>query len=136
MRELAARLGLGDRVVFHGWLPEARVAAMLRAVRALVFPSCWHEPSGTVMLAAAAAGRAVIASRVGGIPEYVEHEQTGLLVPVNDVAALAAALVRLTVNADQAAALGAAGRQTAVERFSMAAHLEGLADLYREAAGA
>ncbi len=55
---LAAELGQADRVVFHGWLSEREVAVLVRASRAVVFPSVWHEPAGLVTLEAAAHGRA------------------------------------------------------------------------------
>jgi glycosyltransferase involved in cell wall biosynthesis len=71
IRRLAERLGLMNRITFHGWVNEAKAIQLIQGARALVFPSVWHEPAGIVSLEAAAAGRPIIASSVGGIPEYV-----------------------------------------------------------------
>jgi len=62
-----------------------------------------------------AAARPVVASRVGGLPELVEHEVTGLLVPPEDPAALAAALRRLLGDAATRARMGAAARSRAAD---------------------
>lgn len=119
----AVRLGLDGRVRFHGWVDARRARQLLEASTALVVPSVWHEPSGTVALEAAAAGRAVVASDVGGLPEYVQDGQTGLVVPAGDVPALAAALQRLMQEPATAARLGSAGRARALEAFDAAGHL-------------
>jgi glycosyltransferase involved in cell wall biosynthesis len=60
-----------------------------------VVPSVWEEPWGQVAAEAATVGKAVVATRVGGLQDIVLDGQTGVLVPPNDVAALADALDRL-----------------------------------------
>jgi glycosyltransferase involved in cell wall biosynthesis len=110
--------GLEDRVTFHGWVDRDQVTALFRSARAVVFPSVWHEPAGLVSLEAAAHGRALIASRVGGIPEYAS-EEFATLVPPNDVSALTAAMASLSRDPDRAARMGRAGRQSATSNFTM-----------------
>jgi glycosyltransferase involved in cell wall biosynthesis len=110
--------GLEDRVTFHGWVDQDQVTALFRSARAVVFPSVWHEPAGLVSLEAAAHGRALIASRVGGIPEYTS-EEFATLVPPNDVPALTAAMASLSRDPDRAAQMGRAGRQIATTDFVM-----------------
>jgi glycosyltransferase involved in cell wall biosynthesis len=81
--------------------------------------STTSEGMPMTILEAMAAGLAVVASAVGGVPELVEDEVTGLLVPPHDPGALAAALRRLLDDADLRARLGAAGRERAERRFDL-----------------
>lgn len=117
--ELAARaraLGLGDRVTFLGEVPEA--ATVLAGWDFLVLPSR-REGFGLVLAEAMAAGRPVIASRAGGIPEVVEDGKTGLLVPPGDAGALAGALARLAGSPGELRAMGRRGREDAQARFDV-----------------
>jgi glycosyltransferase involved in cell wall biosynthesis len=98
IRRLAERLELMNKITFHGWVNEAKAIQLLQRSRALVFPSVWHEPAGIVSLEAAAAGRAVIASSVGGIPEYTGRLQNALLVEPNDVQGLAQSIEQLATD--------------------------------------
>jgi glycosyltransferase involved in cell wall biosynthesis len=129
-RALAEAEGMAGRVAFHGWVGPEDVPALLGAARAVVFPSLWHEPAGLVSLEAAAYGRALVASDVGGIPEYAV-EGHALLVRPNDTAGLADALSALAGDPDRADRMGAAGRRAATTRFSMDAFLDRLDAVYR-----
>jgi glycosyltransferase involved in cell wall biosynthesis len=131
-RALAKRLNLDDRVRFHGWLDAGRIAELLRPARALVFPSIWHEPGGLGALEAMAAGRAVIASPVGGLPEFVQDEHTGLLVDAGDDAALTAAIERLASDDASALRFGEAARARVIERHALSDHMHRLLQIYRE----
>ena len=114
LERLAAKLGLRDWVVFAG---ERRdVASVLPALDVFVCPSL-YEGFGIAIVEAMAAGRPVIASSVGGIPEIVVHEETGLLVPPGDAPALADAIAALLSRPDLARAMGARGRERVRERF-------------------
>lgn len=88
----AAAAPLGGRVRFAGYVPDP--AEVIRSFDVLVNASR-AEPFGMAVLEAQASGVPVIASAAGGIPEFVEHDASGLLVPPGDVGALAAALQRL-----------------------------------------
>ena len=70
--------------------------------------------------------RPVVAFSVGGIPDWLEHEKTGLLVPEQDVAGFAAALDRLLTDRDTAARLGRQGQAQAQAKFSFTRYLDGL----------
>ncbi len=133
IRDLVQRLGMVNRVVFHGWLGEGDIRKLMIASRALVFPSRWPEPAGLVALEAMAHGRPIIASRVGGIPEMVSHEGNGLLVEPGDEAGLAAALDRLAQDHVFAQRLGDAGRELAGTRFSLQRHMERIEAIYHSA---
>jgi glycosyltransferase involved in cell wall biosynthesis len=90
------------------------------------------EGFGMVALEAAERGRAAIVSRVGGLPEIVADGETGVVVPPEDSAALARAIVELARDPDRARTLGAAARQRAVGSFSAEAAADRIADLYRQ----
>jgi glycosyltransferase involved in cell wall biosynthesis len=94
LRELAGRLGVADSVRFLGRADRAATARWFRGASAFVLASR-HEPFGIVTLEAMAAGVPVVATRVGGVPEFVHDGENGLLVEPDDAGAIAAALDRL-----------------------------------------
>jgi starch synthase len=112
-------------------LPKASVIQLLSHSLAFVCPSV-YEPLGIVNLEAMACGTAVVASRVGGIPEVVDDGVTGLLVPPDDPAALAQALNALLRDPARSRAYGAAGRSRAVGEFSWTTVAAATTALYAE----
>ena len=127
---LAVELGVADRVRFLG--SQANVSTFMQAADCLVCPSVWAEAAGLVNLEGQASGLPVIASRIGGIPEYVADDRTGLLVPPGDHVRLAAALCRLIEDANLLRQLGQAARLHAVEHFSADARLKEYLALYEK----
>jgi glycosyltransferase involved in cell wall biosynthesis len=123
LRALASAPPLQDRVVFHGWLEASQLRGLYERCRALIVPSVWPEPAGLVNLEAQAHGRPVIASAVGGIPEYVENNVAGLLINPQTPSALAQAIERLVKDDDLVMRLGQNGRRRAVES-SFSRHAE------------
>lgn len=124
-----AAKGLADKVRFLGFRPNA--PRLIPAFDIVAVPS--HvEPLGNATLEAMAAGRPVVGSRVGGIPEMVVDGVTGTLVPSRNPAALAAALEALVSNPMQRRAQGEAGRQRAATAFSMATHVGRVQAIYDE----
>ncbi len=105
----AERLGLGDRVDFVGATDRSMTVSLFKGSEAFVLASR-HEPFGIVNLEAMAAGRPVVATSVGGVPEFVLDGETGVLVPPEDSSALAAAIRTLHDDPIRSAALGVAGR--------------------------
>jgi L-malate glycosyltransferase len=129
----AATLGLGPEVVrFLG--RRSDVDLLLSAADFFVLPS---DIEGLPMsvLEAMAHGLPVVASRVGGIPELLEHDRQGLLVPPGDAPALAEAIVRVVSDAGLRRRLGDAGRQRAITEFSLDATTERYQQLYERALG-
>jgi starch synthase len=110
-------------------LPKREIIQLLSHATAFAIPSL-YEPLGIVNLEAMACGTAVVGSRVGGIPEVVADGDTGLLVPADEPAALAAALNSLLADPARAAAMGAAGRKRALAEFSWDAIAAQTAALY------
>jgi starch synthase len=116
----------------NAMLPRDEVVSLYSHARAFVCPSV-YEPFGLINLEAMACGTPVIATRVGGIPEVVVHDETGWLVPPGEPAALAAAVRKLLADPKRAASFGAAGRRRVEARFSWERIAELTLSVYREA---
>lgn len=114
-RALSAALGCGDAVRFLGFrrdLPD-----LMAACDVLVLPSL-AEAFGLVAAEAVYLGVPVVASRIGGIPEIVDGDVDGLLVPPGDDRALAEALVRVLTDRELCRRLAGAGREKIAGRFA------------------
>lgn len=121
LEELAAEVGADAR--FLGWVSPERRTALLRGCRVFAMPSLWEEPFGIVGVEALGAGVPVVASRVGGIPSWLEEGRGGLLVDAGDPGSLGEALRRVLEEDGLAQALSAQG-PAAAARFSLDAHLD------------
>jgi glycosyltransferase involved in cell wall biosynthesis len=125
MESLARSLGCPAR--FVGFQKD--VSAWLTAADLAVVPS--HvEPLGNATLEAMACGLPVVGCSVGGIPEMVIHEETGLLVPPRSPEALASALTRLLADEPMRLQLGRQGRRRCEERFSLHVHVHSVLSEY------
>jgi glycosyltransferase involved in cell wall biosynthesis len=120
----------GPHVRRFGALPNAEVLALYPLADVVVVPSIVPDALSRVIIEAMAAGRAVIATRVGGTPELVIHEKTGLLVERADPDGLARALRRLLGDAGLRAALGAAARRHLDELTGGGSSVDQLLELY------
>ncbi len=114
---LSQKLGLDKRIVFPGRTDRAMTATLFHHARFFVLPSL-QEPFGIVNLEAMAAGKAVIATCVGGVPDIVHQGWNGLLVPPGDAGALADEIETLLRDSALAEALGAAGARLVGERYT------------------
>jgi phosphatidylinositol alpha-1,6-mannosyltransferase len=117
-----AELGLSTHVHLTGWLAREDVTALQAAADVVVVPSRTgadgsREAQGLAVVEAMALGKAVLATRTGGIPDAISDGENGLLVEQNDPAALAAGIVRLAGDQELTARLGAAALATA-QRYS------------------
>jgi glycosyltransferase involved in cell wall biosynthesis len=121
------QLGLKDRVLLTGY--RADVESLLSDTSISVLPSL-SEGLSNVLLESMAAGVPVVATRVGGTPEAVEHGETGLLVPPADPQGLAEAIAALLRDPQLAARLAAAGRQSVRDRFGMDRMVHATVQLY------
>ena len=136
---LTASGQLIGRVRFVGALGRDQVARALAAADVVAVPSI-VDTAGNVdglpntVLEALASGRAVVASHVAGIPEVVEHDVTGLLVPAGNVDALAGALQRLAREPATRERLGRAARERAVARLGWEATARSFEECYAQAA--
>jgi glycosyltransferase involved in cell wall biosynthesis len=122
-------LGPSPRVVFTGRRDD--VPAVLAALDVAVLPS-YREAQGVSLLEAMALAKPIVASRVGGIPEFVEEGVTGLLVEPRDPAALAGAIVRVLRDHALADTLGRNGRELVRERYCVDVMVRRVEDLYED----
>jgi glycosyltransferase involved in cell wall biosynthesis len=128
LEQLATKLGVADRTRFLGWRDDR--GALLRAADVLLVPSR-YEPFGTVMVEAWQTDTPLVAAAAAGPTAYVESEQNGLLVPIDDVAALALAVRRIIASDELAATLIAGGRKTYQETFTREKIVAAWLEFYR-----
>jgi glycosyltransferase involved in cell wall biosynthesis len=117
LRLQTTAMKLDERVEFLGTVPRKNLGALYQSADVLCVPSR-SEPFGIVVLEAMAAGVAVVATRVGGIPYVVEDGVTGLLCPADDPVALAAALRRCAAERESTRAMGLAGLDRVARQFN------------------
>ncbi len=128
----ARAAGLGAAALFLGHRTD--VPELMAAADLVVLPSL-AEALPTVALEAAAAGTAIVASRVGGVPEVVEDRVTGVLVPPGDPHALAGGVMALLADGEIRAAMGWAARRRAVAEFGIEGQAALTLQLWRELSG-
>jgi glycosyltransferase involved in cell wall biosynthesis len=120
-------LGLDRHVVLTGFRGD--VLGLVKSLDVFVMSSI-TEGLGSAILEAMACGRPVVATRAGGIPEAVDHEVTGIIVPPQDEHALSAAMLRLLRSPRLRDQFGQAGRQRVIDSFSVDRLVQGTADVY------
>jgi glycosyltransferase involved in cell wall biosynthesis len=129
LRARAHQRGAAHAVHFVG--PSSEPLGALRGMDVFVHPS-WAESFPYAILEAMSLGKPIVASEVGGIPEAVTHEISGLLVPPREAKALAAALIRLLGDPVGGARMGETGMRTVNERFTRSRMIEGAVRVYGE----
>lgn len=127
----ARDLGIAHRTHFAGWVPPARMPAVLSAASVVVVPSRWEDAFPVVALEAAWMARPVVAAGVGGLPESVADGETGLLVEPEDARGLADALATMLEDPDRAARMGRAARERARTTFGVERYADDYEQLYR-----
>jgi glycosyltransferase involved in cell wall biosynthesis len=128
LQDLAARLGLRECVRFLGW--RADLERIYRACDAVALTSR-NEGSPVALIEAMAAGVPVLSTRVGGVPDVITDNETGLLVEMDDTVGLADALDRLVRNRALGDALGAAAQARVLERYDAGRLLHDMDTLYK-----
>ena len=128
---------LGAPCTFAGHLKGAELWAHVEAATAVALPSVWYEIAPKSVLEAQARGKAIVTTRIGGLPELVEDGVTGLLAPPADRAGLADTLRRLLAMDDCALArMGAAGRERVRRTFTRERYYREMTQIYSELAPA
>ncbi|HKY71407.1 MAG TPA: glycosyltransferase family 4 protein [Nitrospira sp.] len=129
LKTLAATLGIADRVHFLGFQED--VAPFLSALSLYVHPARM-EGFGIAVVEALAAGKAVVATRVGGVPEVVDEGRTGLLVAPEQPEELSAAVLALLRDDAKRKAMEESGMHAARSRFDVKASVAAMERLYRQ----
>ena len=140
LRAAGDRLGLSDRIDWLGAQPQERVLEELKAADLFVLPSKIGKDGDrdglpNVLMEAASQTLPLLATRVSGIPEFIDDGHTGLLVEPGDRKALAAAIAGLAGNPGLRRALGSAAARRVREEFSLAGNIDGIAARFGLAEG-
>jgi glycosyltransferase involved in cell wall biosynthesis len=131
--EVRAAAARDPRIDYLGRIERTELLAQLDRARAVVLPSIWEDNGPLAILEAQARGAALVVSDRGGLPEFVRDGESGLIVPAEDVVALAESMQRLVDDPDLAQRLGHAGRQDVQTEHNAARHYERLVSVYSEA---
>lgn len=130
IKKMAKKQGIADSVIFTGFrydVPEI-IAAMDICVHASSLP----DPCPLVIFDYMAAGKPIVATKGGGVPEIVVNEETGLLVPMGDSDALKDAIFRIICDPAMGRQMGIAGRKRIENHFSINTFVENMATQYKE----
>ncbi len=129
LKALALELGVVDSVVFHGWVAHENLAGHYDAASLVVVPSRWPEPFGMVGVEAMLRERPVVASRVGGIPDWLADGVSGFLVDSESPDEFAQKMKLLILERTMSIAFGKKGRQLAEKQFSFEQYILRLQEL-------
>lgn len=127
-KNLAASLGLHEKVIFKKGIPHQEILPLIKSSMAFVQHSVVatngdSEGTPVAILEAQAAGMPVVATYHAGIPDVVINEVTGLLVQEKAIEEMASAMMRLLANSSLAVTMGENGRKRILENFTMEKHL-------------
>lgn len=128
LEDQAKGLNIEAHLVFTGRRKD--IPDLLSTMDIFVLPSCSREGLGISIIEAMASGKPVVGTKIGGIAEVVDHEQTGYLVPPQNPDALAKAIVNLLQSPQRAKEMGRRGRRKFEERFTRRKMLAEVEDLY------
>ncbi len=131
VRRLPGQLGIERLVEFTGF--STNVEQAIVELDLVVHASTTGEPFGQVIIEGMAAGKPVVATNGGGVPEIVENGKTGILVPMGDVQAMADAICRILADPALAAEMGSRGRQRVADHFTVQQTARRVEAVYLEA---
>jgi len=126
---MVRELQLEEYVTFKGWLKSESIPARLLDYDIMVMPSR-IESFGVAAVEAGSAGLPVIAPNIGGIPEIIEDEVTGILFPAGDAEKLAETIIHLSDNFTLRKEMGNAARKKVMAKFNWNDNLKTMGDLY------
>jgi glycogen synthase len=130
LERLTRELELTNAVEFSGWINPEKIPELINRATIVVIPSRYRDPLPLVALQAAQMARPVVAARMGGLPETVIDQQTGVLFENEDSAALTEAIAFLLDHPDIAARMGEAGRRRARAVFNFERCVDAYDSLY------
>ena len=126
----SALLGLSDKIIFTGWRED--IPEILSILDVLVLPSL-NEAVGRVLLEAGATGKPIVATDVGGVPEVLKTNETGILVPARDPGKMAEAVVSLLKDENRRHRMGDAAKNWVRTNFDENGMITQLHNIYMEA---
>lgn len=132
IRARIQELGLQERVIFYDRLKRSEFIAFLKGCDCLIIPEQWENMSPVILCEAMYASQPVIASNVGGIPEFVSDGYSGILVERNDIDGFARAMDSLLSSEEKRLLLGSNARLEAEDIFNEDGILDGFDKMYRK----
>lgn len=132
LKKKISELKLGGTVRLLEHKSPREITELYRQSSLVVVPSLSPDNLPTVCIEAMSIGRPVVASRMGGLPELVDHEQTGLLVAPNDAGALASSIDRLLSDPELLRRMGEAGRKKAEKEFDDKSYIQKTLEEYED----
>lgn len=130
LKNYAEKLGISDQVEFKGIVSD--IPGLIASLDLVVLPSSEREGLGISLIEAMAAGKPVIGTDIGGIPEVIENGKNGFLVPPKNFQALAEAIISILENTDKGEGMGAQGKETAGKKFSGKVMIKNIENLYQD----
>jgi len=129
IRELSRSLAIETLVEFTGFCDDIQSA--IAGLDLIVHASTTGEPFGQVIIEGMAAGKPVVATNGGGVPEIVEDGKTGILVPLGDAPAMADAICEVLNDPERARAMGALGRERVEHHFTIERTARSVENVYQ-----
>lgn len=130
LKQTVKELDINDYIIFTGFYKG--IPAVMAALDLLILPS-WEEPFGRVVIEAMAAGKPVIGTNAGGVPEIIEDGKTGILIPSRDPRAMSEAMDKLLKDRKLAQWMGEEGRKRVMKYFTPQAYVREVEKVYSEA---
>ena len=131
LKKMADNLKIIDKIEWRGFVSYGKVPQALSEIDIFVYPS-WHEGFGRSIMEALAMEKAVIATRVGGIPDLIKDGDNGFLVELRNPEALAKKIKELMENTELRVKLGKAGREWVGKNFEWNDGIKKFAQLFLE----
>lgn len=128
LKELVKELGIGEEVEFLGVRRD--IERLMKSAKIFVLPSRWEGLPLTI-LEAMSSGVGIIAARVGGIPEVIEHKKEGILISPEDPEALAKAVAELLKDGELRAKLGINAYKKVKEKYSIEVYTKNILEFYK-----
>jgi glycosyltransferase involved in cell wall biosynthesis len=130
LEKLAMELGIGNNVIFTGFRHDA--LNLVQDLDVFVHPAVVADSLPGALIEAAAMGKAIVATRVGGVAEIVEHETSALLVEPGDAVSLADAVLALLTNRGKAKKLSRQAQQRAASLFAIEGYVQSISKIYEQ----
>jgi len=133
LKDMAKNARWAHEIYFAGWVDNDQLNQYYQRAALLVVPSVWPEPFGINGIEAMSYGVPSVAFDVGGISDWLRHEETGLLVPRLDINALSTAIVEITKNREKNIQFGKIARQIAAKEYGIDTHMKELISIFESA---
>jgi len=130
IKEVLTYTSLHTNIEYLGELPLEETYDIIGKAKFLIIPSVWHEPFGRVIAEAYAKGTPVVGSNVGGIPELIRNQQTGLIYQADDKSDLSEKITWMFAHPNEVKSMGLEARQEFLKKYTPEINYKMLMDIY------